>query len=196
MTRRDLIVDRVGTRLEGPQTSLYPDGIVARTILDFTWGRSYQNMRDTVAAYAEASHLQANRSKVEAVDEHHPVTIVTLTTTHSERLPSVPIPHRIVNVIHLLDRNEASPTIMDVRRLLNVDPAAPLSALMQSIFENVQRLERLQPEDLERNFYVLNQLIEELASADERTDDSIVACLRELDELLGSLVSSGVTDPR
>jgi hypothetical protein len=196
MTRRDLIVDRVGTRLEGPQTSLYPDGIVARTILDFKWGRSYQNMRDTVAAYAEASHLQANRSKVEAVDEHHPVTIVTLTTTHSERLPSVPIPHRIVNVIHLLDRNEASPTIMDVRRLLNVDPVAPLSALMQSIFENVQRLERLQPEDPERNFYVLNQLIEELASADERTDDSIVACLRELDELLGSLVSSGVTDPR
>ncbi len=191
-TQPEIVLDRVGTRLEGALSSLYPDAIVAGRIIDFKWGRSFQNIRETISQYAEASQRPANHCKVHPVDDEHPVTIITLIREHSHILRGVNTPHRLINVFDLLGERCEDAVLMNTRRLLGISLGDERSQRMLQIFDKVRRLERSHPEDPDRNFYILNQLIEELADREDIDADSLMGELQGLDDLLALLLEEGV----
>jgi len=81
---------------------------------------------------------------------------------------------------------------MNTRRLLGISLGDERSQRMLQIFDNVRRLERSHPEDPDRNFYILNQLIEELADREDIDADSLMGELQGLDDLLALLLEEGV----
>ncbi len=176
----DVSTERVETRLQGSSNvSLYPDALVKGRIIDFKWGRAYQDICDTVVKYASVAALEVNSNKVCKVDEAHPIIIFVLEPLHEGQLEATDVPHRIISIADMLNPQCCNPDVKAARELMEWRHPHEVSSILAEIFDSLRRLQRAQPDDPDRNFYALNGLLEELFEA--RTSG-----MEELLDALGS----------
>ncbi len=184
----DVRTERFDTRLVGASgENFYPDALVNQRIIDFKWGRAYEDIRRTIVKYAAVAALSVNRDKVLPVDQSHPILIFALEPRNTGVLDTIDEPHQIISIIDLLDPRCSDAEVVEARRLLGWKHSDDFSGLMRTIFEYLRRLEREEPDDPERNLYALNGLLDDVLDLAESGVEECIDALSSFRDLLKDL---------